>query len=54
MARYIGPKCKLMRREGSDLLLKSKSRALDSKCKIDTQPGQHADKKQGYKSMDGT
>ena len=45
MARYIGPKCKLMRREGSDLLLKSKSRALDSKCKIDTQPGQHADKK---------
>jgi len=45
VARYIGPKCKLMRREGSDLLLKSKSRALDSKCKIDTQPGQHADKK---------
>ena len=45
MARYIGPKCKLMRREGTDLLLKSKSRALDSKCKIDNQPGQHADKK---------
>ena len=45
MARYIGPKCKLMRREGTDLLLKSKSRPLDSKCKIDTQPGQHADKK---------
>ena len=45
MARYIGPKCKLMRREGTDLLLKSKSRSLDSKCKIDTQPGQHADKK---------
>ena len=44
MARYIGPKCKLMRREGSDLLLKSKSRSLDSKCKIDNQPGQHADK----------
>lgn len=34
-----------MRREGTDLLLKSKSRPLDSKCKIDTQPGQHADKK---------
>ena len=45
MARYIGPKCKLMRREGTDLLLKSKSRSLESKCKIDTQPGQHADKK---------
>ncbi len=45
MARYIGPKCKLMRREGTDLLLKSKSRPLESKCKIDTQPGQHADKK---------
>ena len=44
MARYIGPKCKLMRREGTDLLLKSKSRSLDSKCKIDNQPGQHADK----------
>ena len=34
-----------MRREGVDLLLKSKSRALDSKCKIDSQPGHHADKK---------
>ena len=45
MARYIGPKCKLMRREGTDLLLKSKSRPLESKCKIDTQPGQHADRK---------
>jgi len=45
VARYIGPKCKLMRREGVDLLLKSKSRALDSKCKIDSQPGHHADKK---------
>jgi len=44
VARYIGPKCKLMRREGTDLLLKSKSRSLDSKCKIDNQPGQHADK----------
>jgi len=44
VARYIGPKCKLMRREGTDLLLKSKSRSLESKCKIDNQPGQHADK----------
>ena len=45
MARYIGPKGKLMRREGADLLLKSKNRSLDSKCKIDSQPGHHADKK---------
>ena len=45
MARYIGPKCKLMRREGTDLFLKSRRRSLDSKCKLDNQPGQHADKK---------
>lgn len=41
MARYIGPKCKLSRREGTDLFLKSGVRALDSKCKIDTPPGMH-------------
>ena len=41
MARYIGPKCKLARREGTDLFLKSGVRALDSKCKADTVPGQH-------------
>ena len=41
MARYIGPTCKLSRREGTDLLLKSGVRALDSKCKIETAPGQH-------------
>ncbi len=41
MARYIGPKCKLSRREGADLLLKSPARALDSKCKLDQKPGQH-------------
>lgn len=41
MAKYIGPKCKLMRREGSDLSLKSARRALDSKCKIDNPPGVH-------------
>lgn len=41
MARYIGPKCKLARREGTDLFLKSGVRALDSKCKLDTPPGQH-------------
>lgn len=41
MARYIGPKCKLMRREGVDLNLKSSRRALDTKCKIENPPGQH-------------
>ncbi|RCS56611.1 30S ribosomal protein S4 [Parvibium lacunae] len=41
MARYIGPKCKLSRREGTDLQLKSTRRALDSKCKLDSKPGQH-------------
>lgn len=41
MARYIGPKCKLSRREGTDLFLKSGVRALDSKCKLETVPGVH-------------
>lgn len=41
MARYIGPTCKLARREGADLSLKSPARALDSKCKLETKPGQH-------------
>ena len=41
MARYLGPKCKLARREGTDLFLKSARRSLDSKCKLDTKPGQH-------------
>ena len=41
MARYIGPKCKLSRREGRDLLLKSGFRSHDSKCKSETVPGQH-------------
>ena len=45
MARYIGPKCKLARREGSDLYLKSARRSIDSKCKIDTAPGQHGAKR---------
>lgn len=41
MARYIGPKCKLSRREGTDLFLKSGAKALDSKCNMETAPGQH-------------
>jgi small subunit ribosomal protein S4 len=41
VARYLGPKCKLARREGTDLFLKSARRSLDSKCKLETKPGQH-------------
>lgn len=41
MARYIGPKCKLARREGTDLFLKSGVRPLESKCKVEAVPGQH-------------
>ena len=41
MARYLGPKAKLARREGTDLFLKSARRALSDKCKLDTKPGQH-------------
>ena len=45
MARYIGPTCKLSRREGTDLFLKSGARALDSKCKLETAPGQHGQRR---------
>lgn len=45
MARYLGPKCKLSRREGADLLLKSRARSLDSKCKLEKVPGQHGDRR---------
>ncbi len=45
MARYIGPKCKLSRREGTDLFLKSRARSLDTKCKLDKVPGQHGDRR---------
>ncbi len=41
MARYLGPKLKLARREGTDLFLKSGVRPLDSKCRAETPPGQH-------------
>lgn len=43
MARYIGPKCKLSRRQGMDLGLKSRARPIESKCKMDKPPGQHGD-----------
>ncbi|WP_018864731.1 MULTISPECIES: 30S ribosomal protein S4 [Thioalkalivibrio] len=45
MARYIGPKCKLSRREGVDLGLKSRARALETKCKLDKAPGQHGERR---------
>ena len=39
MARYLGPTCKLARREGTDLFLKSGSKPLESKCKLQVPPG---------------
>lgn len=45
MARYRGPTCKLSRREGTDLLLKSGIRAIETKCKLETQPGMHGSRK---------
>lgn len=45
MARYIGPRCKLSRREGVNLELTSDIRAIDTKCKLDTAPGQHGQKR---------
>ncbi|WP_422667387.1 30S ribosomal protein S4 [Buchnera aphidicola] len=45
MAKYLGPKLKLSRREGTDLFLKSGFRSIDSKCKIDQPPGQHGIRK---------
>ena len=39
MARYLGPTCKLSRREGTDLFLKSGVRPLESKCKLEVPPG---------------
>ncbi|MDE4963716.1 30S ribosomal protein S4, partial [Francisella tularensis subsp. holarctica] len=41
MARYLGPKCKLSIREGTDLFLKSGVKANDEKCKMNTAQGQH-------------
>jgi small subunit ribosomal protein S4 len=43
MARYIGPTCKLSRREGTDLYLKSRGVSLEKKCKLDKKPGQHGE-----------
>lgn len=46
MARYTGPRCRLSRREGMDLMLTSRTRPLDSKCKLDAPPGQHGTRRQ--------
>ena len=46
MARYTGPRCRLSRREGMDLMLTSRTRPLDSKCKLDAPPGQHGLRRQ--------
>ena len=43
MGRYIGPKCKLSRRQGVDLFLKSRARPIESKCQLEKPPGQHGD-----------
>mgnify|MGYP005990336155 CR=1 FL=1 len=54
MARYIGPTCKLARREGTDLFLKSPARSLESKCKIDKVPGQNAQGRRPRTTVYGT
>ena len=45
MARYLGPKLKLSRREGTDLFLKSGVRPLESKCRAEAPPGMHGNKR---------
>lgn len=45
MARYLGPTCKLSKREGTDLFLKSRGKSLEGKCKLDQRPGQHGTKR---------
>jgi len=50
MARYLGPKCKLSRREGTDLFLKSGVKPLESKCKLESIPGAAAGARRGRTS----
>jgi len=45
MARYLGPTCKLSRREGTDLFLKSGVHPLESKCRHESAPGQHGQRR---------
>ena len=46
MAKYTGPKCKQSRRAGMDLMTKGRGRSLETKCKLDTPPGQHGARRQ--------
>ena len=50
MARYLGPSCKLSRREGTDLFLKSGIKPLESKCKLETLPGATQGQRRGRMS----
>jgi small subunit ribosomal protein S4 len=52
MARYIGPKCKLSRRQGMDLGLKGRGRAIETKCKLDRPPGQHGENRSRGRQSD--
>ncbi len=54
MARYLGPTCKLARREGTDLFLKSPVRTIDSKCKFDRIPGVRAGARRPRVTVYGT
>lgn len=54
MARYIGPTCKLARREGTDLFLKSPVRSLEDKCRFGKLPGQNAQARRGRATVYGT
>jgi small subunit ribosomal protein S4 len=50
MAKYTGPKCKLSRREGTDLFLKSRGVSIEAKCRIDTPPGGRGTQRRGRTS----
>jgi len=50
MARYLGPKCRIMRSLGMDLSLKSRIREIETKCKINNLPGQHGTNKKSRPS----
>ena len=50
MARYLGPKCRIMRSLGMDLSLKSRIREIETKCKINNLPGQHGSNKKSRPS----
>ena len=47
MARYLGPTCKLARREGTDLFLKSGIKPIEAKCKFEVAPGSNASARRG-------